>query len=193
MAFWESRIICPASGAAGLDNWVRRKLQNPREIFTPFVREGMTVLEVGCGPGFFTPDIARLAGRSGRVVAADVQQAMLDKLGAKIRKIRDRDESDPATRIELRLAGKDSLNLPDLAGAADLISVFWMAHEVPDHPAFFRELRTLQKPGGRLLVVEPKFHVSGASFAAMEAVILALGWRVAERPVISFSRSLLLA
>jgi ubiquinone/menaquinone biosynthesis C-methylase UbiE len=33
----------------------------------------MTVLEVGCGPGFFTLDIAEMVGESGKIIAADVQ------------------------------------------------------------------------------------------------------------------------
>ena len=44
----------------------------------------MTVLDVGCGPGFFTLDMARLVGPSGRVIAADLQEGMLEKLGQKI-------------------------------------------------------------------------------------------------------------
>jgi ubiquinone/menaquinone biosynthesis C-methylase UbiE len=39
----------------------------------------MTVLDIGCGPGFFTIDMARMVGDSGRVIAADLQAAMLQK------------------------------------------------------------------------------------------------------------------
>src|SRR4030065_1881836 len=42
--------------------------------------EGMTVFEPGPGKGYFTIELARLAGRLGRVVAIDVQPNMLAEL-----------------------------------------------------------------------------------------------------------------
>ena len=43
----------------------------------------MTVLEVGPGMGFFTLDIASKVGKSGKVIAVDVQSKMLDKESVK--------------------------------------------------------------------------------------------------------------
>ena len=48
---------------------LRRLLHDPAKILAPYVREGMTVLEPGPGMGFFTLDLARRVGASGRVVA----------------------------------------------------------------------------------------------------------------------------
>ncbi len=45
----------------------------------------MTVLDMGCGPGFFTVEMARKVGPSGRVVAVDVQEGMLQQQRKKIR------------------------------------------------------------------------------------------------------------
>ena len=53
---------------------------DPEKVVRPFVREGMTVLEPGPGMGFFTIELARLVGPSGRVVAVDIQPKMLDGL-----------------------------------------------------------------------------------------------------------------
>lgn len=39
-----------------------------------------------------------------------------------------------------------------------------MVHEVPDILEFFKEARTLLKPGGTILLVEPPFHVSKTGF-----------------------------
>ena len=44
----------------------------------------MTALDVGCGPGFFTLDMARLVGESGQVIAADLQEGMLQIVRDKI-------------------------------------------------------------------------------------------------------------
>jgi len=45
----------------------------------------MTVLDVGCGPGFYSVEMADMVGKSGNVIAADLQQGMLEKVEEKIK------------------------------------------------------------------------------------------------------------
>ena len=42
------------------------------------------MLDVDCGPGFFSIDMLQLGGKSGRVIASDLQEGMLQKLRSKI-------------------------------------------------------------------------------------------------------------
>jgi ubiquinone/menaquinone biosynthesis C-methylase UbiE len=65
--------VCPVENSGALDNRLRKLFQNPRRLLKPYIQTGMTVLEVGCGPGFFTLDIAEMVGESGKIIAADVQ------------------------------------------------------------------------------------------------------------------------
>ena len=44
----------------------------------------MKVLDIGCGPGFFTIEIAKLLNGSGQVIAADMQEGMLCKVQQKV-------------------------------------------------------------------------------------------------------------
>jgi len=44
----------------------------------------MIALDVGCGPGYFSLDMARMVGKTGHVIACDLQQGMLQKLKEKI-------------------------------------------------------------------------------------------------------------
>ena len=44
----------------------------------------MTVLDVGCGPGFFTVAMAQMVGKAGRVIAGDLQEGTLQKLRDKV-------------------------------------------------------------------------------------------------------------
>src|SRR4030065_2992578 len=76
--------ICPVERAGILDHRIRRWLQNPQKILRPYIEEGMTVLDIGCGTGFFSIDVAQMVGRSGRVIASDLQEGMLQKLREKI-------------------------------------------------------------------------------------------------------------
>ena len=48
----KNKRVCPVEIADGLDNRVRRLLQNPQRILGNYVKEGMTALDLGCGPGF---------------------------------------------------------------------------------------------------------------------------------------------
>jgi tRNA A58 N-methylase Trm61 len=50
-----------------LVNPLRRLVHAPLALLRPYVKEGMTVLEPGPGMGFFTLDLARLVGPTGRV------------------------------------------------------------------------------------------------------------------------------
>ena len=53
---------CPRWFGYFLINPFRRFLENPRRILGPLVREGMTVLEPGCGMGYFTLPLGRMVG-----------------------------------------------------------------------------------------------------------------------------------
>ena len=71
---------CPVWAGYLLASPLRKLLVNPRALLSRYVREGMTVFEPGPAMGFFTMEMARLVGPAGRVVAADIQQGMLEYL-----------------------------------------------------------------------------------------------------------------
>ncbi|MFH1011686.1 MAG: methyltransferase domain-containing protein, partial [bacterium] len=69
--------ICQWWLAPTLDNPFRRFLHNPEKMLGSQAAEGMTVLDIGCAPGFFSIGLAKLVGNTGRIIAADVQPKML--------------------------------------------------------------------------------------------------------------------
>lgn len=175
--------VCPVERAGALDFAFRKLLQNPERILRPYIREGMTVLDLGCGPGFFTLEMARLAGSSGKVIAADLQEGMLDKLKAKIQ------NTTLANRIRFHRCLPDRIGLSE---KFDFILVFYMLHEVPDQGSFLREIRSLLNAGGKVLLAEPAWHVSRGEFRNAVARMEQAGFVVRERPKIRFSRALVL-
>lgn len=154
----------------------RRLAQRPSRILRPYVREGMLVVEPGCGMGFFTLDLVRMVGPQGRVVAIDLQEKML----AGLRQRAERAGLGP--RLETRLARRDRLGIGDLVGQVDLVLAFYMLHELAEPAAFFAEVGAALKPDGALLVAEPPLHVSRARFEAQLALAERAGLRVVERP-----------
>jgi len=165
----------------------RKLWQDPRTILHPLLAEGMTALEPGPGMGFFTLEMARLVGPTGRVVAVDVQPRMLDVLRRRARKVALLD------RIDVRLAQGAGMGIDDLEGRVDFVLAFAVVHELPDAGRFFAEARHAMKPGGRLLLSEPRMHVSEAAFTATLQLAERAALVVEDRPAIAMSRSAALA
>ena len=159
----------------------------PRPCWPPWVRPGATCLDLGCGMGYFTVGLARLASPGGRVVAVDLQEKMLAGLRRRANK------AGLGGAIEPRRCAPDSLGIGDLAGAVDFALCFWMLHEVPSVADFLGQVLETMRPRGALLVTEPKFHVDPKTFAGEMAQAEALGWRVVERPNIWGSHSAILS
>jgi len=179
----KDKRICPVERAGGLDNSVRKLLQNPQRILKPYIHEGMTVLDLGCGPGVFSIEIAKLLGDSGKVIAADLQEGMLDKVSLKIK------GTKLEQRITLHKCKEESI---DLTEKVDFVLAFYVVHEVPDHDNLFRELKSILKPNGHLFIVEPKLHVSEKSFESMIDKAKSFGLEVIDRPAVFFSKTLVL-
>jgi ubiquinone/menaquinone biosynthesis C-methylase UbiE len=152
-------------------------------MLEPYVREGMTALDFGCGPGFFTLDLARLVGPSGRVIAADLQPGMLEKVHTKVR------GTEFEARVVLHQCQPTRIGL---ALPVDFALAFYMLHELPDQEACFTELRQLVPAQGQLLVVEPPLHVSRAAFETTLRTAKGSGFTVIGRPRVAFSKAALL-
>jgi ubiquinone/menaquinone biosynthesis C-methylase UbiE len=177
----KKRRVCPVSRAGSLDNKIRRWLQNPNKILGPYIKEGMSVLDLGCGPGFFSIELAAMVGKSGRVIAVDLQDGMLKKLRDKIQ------GTEFEERIILHKCEADKIGF---SGSVDFVLAFYMVHEVPDSIKFFKEIKSILNPGGQILIVEPKlFHVSKRAFEATVENARSLGFGPVGEPEIFFSRA----
>jgi SAM-dependent methyltransferase len=178
--------ICPWWFGYVLASPLRRLLQDPVEIVKPYVREGMTVLEPGPGMGFFTLEIARQVGASGRVVAVDVQPRMIAGLKRRLAK------AGLLERTDARLAPTHSLGLQDLQGKVDFALAMAVVHEMPSSSRFFAEVAEALKPGATLLLAEPSGHVKQDAFEAELQDAAAAGLEVTDRPAIPRSQAALL-
>jgi ubiquinone/menaquinone biosynthesis C-methylase UbiE len=130
-----------------------------------------TVVDLGCGPGFYTIEFAK---RAKEVVAVDLQQGMLDKVKAKAKK-----EGIANVRF-LQTDGK-SLELSD--ESADKIVLVTVFHEVAEPEFVLKEFARVLKPNGQLIIVEviKKGIISGAPVqnpAELQVEIEAGGFRL---------------
>jgi ubiquinone/menaquinone biosynthesis C-methylase UbiE len=181
-----SHRVCPWWLGYFLASPLRRLMLDPEKVVRPFVREGMTVLEPGPGMGFFTIELARLVGPSGRVVAVDIQPKMLDGLKRRAAK------AGVAGRVETRLASADSLHVADLKEHVDFTLAFAVVHEMPSASGFFAEAAQASKPGATLLLVEPSGHVKEKEFKAELEAAARAGFSLAENREFRSSHAVLL-
>jgi cyclopropane fatty-acyl-phospholipid synthase-like methyltransferase len=127
---------------------------------------------------------AKLVGKTGKVIAADLQQGMLQILHAKIK------GTILESRMKLEKCEKDNINVSE---TVDFILTFYMVHEVPDKNAFFKQLYGVLKDQGQYLLVEPKlFHVSHKEFQSTIALAQNIGFESFPGPKLLASWSAIL-
>ncbi|MEL4304323.1 class I SAM-dependent methyltransferase [Methanococcoides sp. LMO-2] len=175
--------VCPAAISGILDNRIRRWFQKPREILDPYIKEGMTVLDLGCGPGYFSTEMARMVGSSGLVIAADLQEGMLRKLEKKIQ----------GTELEKHIVlHKSEEDIIGISEKVDLAIAIYMLHEVSKPEKTINELASIVKANGLLFIAEPYLHVSSKRFNEFVRTALDNGFTIVERPNLFFSRAVVL-
>ncbi len=174
--------VCPHTISFFLDNWLRKLVQHPKRIVGSYIKEGDTVIDIGCGPGFFSIEMAKLVGPQGKVIAVDLQEKMLGHVKRKSAK------HGMTGRLEFHQCDADRIGLNC---KADFILAYYMIHETPSPLRFLEEARDMLKEGGQLLVVEPKMHVSKAMFDQMLDDAATIGLKTMDLPKKKGGRSVL--
>ena len=178
--------VCPVWIGYLLASPLRKLFQNPKHILGPYVSEGMTVLDIGCAMGFFSLPLAEMVGPGGKVICVDVQEKMIASLEKRARRV------GLSDNLYARVCPSGSLGLDDLNEQIDFALASAVVHEVPDASSFFKEVYAAIKPTGRLLVLEPKGHVSQKDFELTVSTAKQVGFQVMDEPQISCGRALLL-
>jgi ubiquinone/menaquinone biosynthesis C-methylase UbiE len=178
-----NKRVCPVERAGHFDSTIRRWVQNPQKLLGAYLKEGMTVLDVGCGPGYFSIEMARLVGKSGHVIAADLQDGMLQKIRDKIQ------NTELEARITLHQCGEKSIGWTE---EVDFVLAFYMMHELPNQEVFFQEIGALLKPNGQVFIAEPPFHVSKSAFEEMIEKARNAGFSPVAKPKVLLSKAVLL-
>ena len=169
-----------------LINPIRHVFQNPDTILSRYVSQNMKVLDIGSAMGFFSLPMARLVGEHGKVVCVDLQEKMIEAL------VKRSEKAGLNSRMETCICGSDSLKIGDIKEEIDFALAFAVVHEVADKKRLFSEILSALKPGGRLLIAEPKGHVEESAFKATVSLAQEAGFGIIEHPTIRGSHSTLL-
>ncbi|MFE6843327.1 methyltransferase domain-containing protein [Streptomyces sp. NPDC057686] len=104
------------------------------------LRPGMAVLDVGCGPGTITADLAELVAPGGRVTAVDAAQDVLEQAAQYVQ------ERGLAAAVTFATADVHALDFPD--DSFDVVHAHQVLQHVGDPVQALREMRRVCRPGG---------------------------------------------
>lgn len=137
----------PYTQAHHLLNPIRKLVLTPRKLVSRLeLKPDSRVLELGPGPGFFSPEVARSLPR-GKLILVDVQEEMLNMA-------RERLEGMGFMNVEYHKA--DATSLPVETEFFDVVFLVTVLGEVPDRSACLREIHRVLRPDGLLSLTEVK-------------------------------------
>ena len=126
-----------------LDNWIRRILQPPNQLIEKIdINSKDTVVDFGCGPGYYLPEIAK---RAKTVIAVDISTEMLAKAQAKVAR---------AKKRNVQFLKTDGKSVETLDGSVDKIMLVTVYHEIGENEKILKEFQRILKPEGKLVIVE---------------------------------------
>jgi len=135
-------------GEMRFKDWLdRNSLVSLKEVG---IREGQTVLDVGCGSGTFTIPSATLVGKTGTVYALDIDERALDKL-----RIRAEKEGFKNIKI-IHSSANEKIKLVD--NSIDHVLLIDILQEVSNKDSLFEEVGRVLKVGGMATVFP--MHIS---------------------------------
>lgn len=124
------------------DNPLRRLLDDPiKTLKTAGLKPGFKVVEVGCGPGFFTIPAAEIVGNNGLIYAVDVHPRAIERVKKKI-------ESKGVKNVRPMLTNASNTGLPEQS--IDLAFMFGLPYIVGGQGIVISEICRILKPGGIL-------------------------------------------
>lgn len=107
------------------------------------LRAGQVVVDVGCGPGSTTPELARALGPDGLALGVDVSVPMLTRAAS---------DHQAANLGYLRA---DATDLPFRGGTVDAVVSLALLQLVDDPAAVLAECARVLRPGGRATLMVP--------------------------------------
>jgi ubiquinone/menaquinone biosynthesis C-methylase UbiE len=116
-----------------------RTAENSVGYLLPHLEAGMRILDVGCGPGTITMDLAALVGPTGRVTALDYTEAALGHARVEA-------ERRGTTNVDFVVGDAQALDFPD--DRFDVVHAHQVLHHLDDPVQGFREMRRVCRPGG---------------------------------------------
>jgi ubiquinone/menaquinone biosynthesis C-methylase UbiE len=168
---WASRhwtLPCPSLLAFAVDGKLADKVAGTEITLERMgLRPGMTIVEMGPGPGRLLVPAAHRVLPGGKAIGVELQQGMIDKLRKKLLR------NDPGN-IELIHSDATKPVLP--REGADLVYLCTVLGEIPDRATALKNCHDALRPGGRLSITEVKGDPHYQSRAKVETLAREAGF-----------------
>jgi ubiquinone/menaquinone biosynthesis C-methylase UbiE len=146
---YKGRTIAPTMtyhGAAWLVRDNREQEEHCETLLKALkLQPGQVVCDMGCGNGYYTLPMAKLIGKTGRVLAVDIQPEMLHMLDLRAKEAR-------IFNVKPIQSTVVDPKLPE--GEVDLILLVDVYHEFSHPEQMLAAMRKALKPSGRVALVE---------------------------------------
>ena len=109
------------------------------------IEPGMSVADIGAGNGYYTVRLAKRVGEQGRVLAQDIDEEAIQRLGRRV-------ERERFDNVSIKLGAGDDPMLPE--DSFDRIFLVHMYHEVQEPYAFLWRMWPALREGGQVIVVD---------------------------------------
>ena len=161
-------LPCPTILAGAVDGRMADRLSATTATLDRMgLRPGMTVVEIGPGPGRLLVPAARRVLPGGKAVGVELQQGMLDKLRRKL-------AGDDPGNIELICGDATQMLLP--RESADVVYLCTVLGEIPDRRTALANCFDALRPGGRLSITEIILDPHYQTVAKVRALAAELGF-----------------
>ena len=138
-------------------NWTFRVMDlfgDPtRKLDKVQIARGTTVVDYACGPGRYTPYLARAVGPEGKVYAVDNQPLAIEM-------VREKASHAALANIEVVLVDAFDTGIPE--SSVDLVVFLDALHHIPQRRSLFEELHRMLKPEGRIFLEPGHMRLSRA-------------------------------
>jgi ubiquinone/menaquinone biosynthesis C-methylase UbiE len=125
-----------------LNNPIRSYISPPGELISNLqIISGAVVVDFGCGPGFLTVPISKVAGRT---IGIDISTEMLERAAKYAKK--------KAAKIEFLQSDGMEIKLPEVS--VDLVLLNHVFHEIENQTQALKEFQRILRISGRLAIIE---------------------------------------
>lgn len=109
------------------------------------LKEGDTMADIGCGPGFFTIPAAQIVGEHGLVFAADVQGEMLTAVKSRV-------TEHGLTNVRVVKTSETDVPMPQ--ESCDFVLLAFVLNEIDQRSRFLHRVARLLKPDAHITLLE---------------------------------------
>ena len=150
-----------------LDSKQRKVMQPPEKIISRSgIDRGMTVVEIGCGSGAFTTDVARAIGNKGILSALDIEIKMLKQVASKLNRIENKDIKN------VKLVQASAYALPFSKESFDIVYMVAVFQEIPNKEKALKEINRVLKNNGILsiseFIVDPDYPLKSTTIKMVQ-------------------------